>query len=272
MTFNYEQSIWGKGYASTAITSPTSFRLNQALRSLAGIPAGGKVLELGSGAGQFIRSIQKLRPDLECHGCDVSETAIAEAKAVHDGVVYQLNGATLPYGDATLDAVLIFDVLEHVEDADAILREVYRTLKPDGVFYAFVPCEGDVFSLWNFCRRIGWKGDLTKKYAGHINYFSRNSLRQAFVKHSFKNITFRYSEHVLGQLLGFVAFNLMDRSAKKKGLTQINGEEYFQSLDKTVTQPGLFSFVKHLVNALVYIESSIFTFLPSPNVHSVVRK
>lgn len=272
MSFDYEQSIWGRGYASLSPTVLASFRLRQSLSAVKSIPSGGAILELGCGAGQFIRSVKHARPDLTCHGCDISTRAIEMAKTVDDGVIYAVNDAVMPYADNSMDAVLIYDVLEHVEDVSGILSEVKRVLKPGGILYAYVPCEGDSLSFWNFCRRHGWKGDLTKKYAGHINYFSRERLRRVYLQAGFSSVTFRYSEHLLGQLLGFVAFNLMDRAAKKRGVDQINGEDYFQSLSQTAPAPGLFKKVKDLVNSLVYFESWLLHRIPSPNVHSFVRK
>lgn len=270
MSFDYEQSIWGRGYASLSPKVLASFRLKQSLSALKDIVEGGAVLELGCGAGQFIRSVKRVRPDLVCHGCDISARAIEMAKTVDDGVMYMVSGETMPYADNSMNAVLIYDVLEHVEDVSGILREVKRVLKPGGIFYAYVPCEGDSLSFWNVCRRLGWKGDLTKKYAGHINYFSRDRLRKVYMQAGFSTVVFRYSEHVLGQILGFIAFNLMDRAARKRGVEQINGEDYFQSLNETA--PGLFKVVKGVINSLVYFESWILNRFPSPNVHSFVRK
>ncbi|OGH80306.1 MAG: hypothetical protein A3I29_04695 [Candidatus Magasanikbacteria bacterium RIFCSPLOWO2_02_FULL_44_11] len=272
MSFNYEQSIWGKGYASPAVTSPTGFRLRQALRAAASLPGGSMVLEIGCGAGQFIRTIKKMRPDLDCYGCDISATAIEAARKMPDGVVYDQSGAVMPYPNSSFDAVFIFDVLEHVDDAAGLTLEVRRILKTGGIFYSFVPCEGDWLSLWRWCRSIGWKGDLTKKYAGHINYFSRRSLRRLYAENGFKQIRFNYSEHLLGQLLGIAAFILMDRAARRCGVKQINGEEYFESLNLTMAPKGLFMRLKGFVNALVFWESSLFSRLPSPNVHCVAKK
>lgn len=287
MSFNYEQSIWGRGEASLRWSDPTAFRLRQSLVALEDLPSESKVMEIGCGAGQFIRAIKKYRPDLHCLGSDISETAIEVARKIErnrklDHVIawkgeevsvppiveYTLSSQNkLPYVDSSLNAVLIFDVLEHVENPPAIVKEVCRVLKPGGIFYAFVPCEGDVTSLWNWLNKISLKKDLTKKHAGHINYFSRKSLIKLFTELDFKIIKLRYSEHILGQMLGILAFYLMERATKRERLTQINNEAYFTRNDS-----GILRKIKNIVNALVYFESWLLQKLPSPNMHAVLQK
>lgn len=267
MSYNYEQSIWGQGEASLRPSDPTSFRLFQALAAVAALPVGAKVLEVGCGAGQFIRAVKRCRSDLVCFGCDISVNAITLATQHHDGVGYAVSGETFPYGEAALDAVFIFDVLEHVESPASLLTEVKRVLKPGGILYIFVPCEGDSLSFWHWLRHFGIWGDLTKKYAGHINYFSRASLRGLIKESSLAFQRASYSEQFFGQLLGVVAFVLMDRTAKKNVGQQINNEIYFSGKSKLLVRV-----IKFLVNSLVYFESRLLFWLPSPNVHLVAIK
>jgi ubiquinone/menaquinone biosynthesis C-methylase UbiE len=268
--FDYEESIWGKGTASLKWSDPASFRLRQALNAIKNLKAGDKVLEVGCGAGQFIRAVKQLRSELDCYGCDISESALQQAKNAGDGVNYVLNASqSLPFADGEFGAVLIFDVLEHVDNPEKIVSEVKRILKNEtGIFYCFVPCEGDGLSMWNGLRKIGAGADLTKKYAGHINYFSRASLNKLLADAGFENVYTRFSEHFFGQLLGITAFSLMDRTAKKKGLTQINNEAYFEKANK-VKGMGI---VRKAVNGLVNFESWFWQFVPSPNVHLTARK
>lgn len=49
------------------------------------------------------------------------------------------DGAALPFADASFDTVLLLEVLEHVADAQAVLAEIARVLKPGAVLLISVP-------------------------------------------------------------------------------------------------------------------------------------
>jgi len=55
----------------------------------------------------------------------------------HVGVVG--DGERLPFADGVLDGILCTGVLEHVSDAEAVVREIWRVLRPDGMVYVAVP-------------------------------------------------------------------------------------------------------------------------------------
>ena len=64
-------------------------------------------------------------------------TAAARAHARESGRVISYDvgvGEELPYADASFDAVVCVDVLEHVRDLSMVVAEVARVLRPDGVF------------------------------------------------------------------------------------------------------------------------------------------
>ena len=49
------------------------------------------------------------------------------------------DGHSLPFKDSVFDAVISEAVLEHVQDPNRVVSEIYRVLKPDGYVCAAVP-------------------------------------------------------------------------------------------------------------------------------------
>lgn len=77
-------------------------------------------------------------------GVDVDEVFIEAARlfAARRGVPSEFHVAfaeALPFDDASFDAVLSFDVLEHVQDVPAALSGCYRVLRPGGLFLLVFP-------------------------------------------------------------------------------------------------------------------------------------
>ena len=93
------------------------------------------VLDLGC-AGGFMAEALHAR-GARVTGIDPAEQAIAAARA-HAGtrdIRYDVGvGESLPYADASFDAVVCVDVLEHVSDLGQVLAEIARVLRLGGVF------------------------------------------------------------------------------------------------------------------------------------------
>ena len=73
-------------------------------------------------------------------GLDI-ETALQYDQEIKPDFTW--DGITMPFQDATFDCAIGTEVLEHCPEPEVILKEVYRVLKPDGLFFFTVPF------LWN---------------------------------------------------------------------------------------------------------------------------
>lgn len=107
--------------------------LRRARTRIAGT-ARGRVLEIGVGTGS---NLPVYPEEAEIHGLDVSAPALAVAadRARRSGRTVALlegDAASLPFPDATFDAVVGTFVLCSVGDVDRTLREVRRVLRPGG--------------------------------------------------------------------------------------------------------------------------------------------
>jgi len=77
-------------------------------------------------------------------GIDVDPRIVAGARrfAAAEGLPADFAsgvGEALPFAAATFDAILSFDVFEHVQDPERVLAECRRVLKPGGRLYAVFP-------------------------------------------------------------------------------------------------------------------------------------
>lgn len=103
------------------------------------LPAGAgkaKVADVGCGCGGML---QRLASEYEATGIDGSPVAVEFAKQRNVQVVQGTlpDGLTLP--DGSFDAVLMLDVLEHLEDDVACAAAVRRLLRPHGILLITVP-------------------------------------------------------------------------------------------------------------------------------------
>jgi SAM-dependent methyltransferase len=96
-------------------------------------PATSRILEIGCGKGAILTHLQKAGHVVT--GIDVDASALAYCLAPQaDLPVSVASGASLPFASAAFDAVLSFDVFEHIRDSDRHLKEVRRVLRPGGTF------------------------------------------------------------------------------------------------------------------------------------------
>ncbi len=72
-------------------------------------------------------------------GIDVSEQAVAHAQALGRNAIVHDVEERFPFPDESFDAVIVKDLLEHVVDPVAVVREVRRVLRPGGMVFASSP-------------------------------------------------------------------------------------------------------------------------------------
>jgi len=95
-----------------------------------------RILDVGCGTGANLLMLSKFG---DAEGVDVSEDALAFCR--ERGLENVKLGAAeqLPYEDGTFDLVTALDVVEHLDDDLAGLREMRRVLRPGGRVLLFVP-------------------------------------------------------------------------------------------------------------------------------------
>jgi SAM-dependent methyltransferase len=95
-----------------------------------------RILGVGCGTGANLEMLARFG---DAEGVDVSEDALAFCRARGLNDVRHGAAESLPYADETFDLVTALDVVEHLDDDLAGLREMRRVLKPSGRALLFVP-------------------------------------------------------------------------------------------------------------------------------------
>jgi SAM-dependent methyltransferase len=106
---------------------------------------GARVLDVGCGVGQVVARLNEA--GFEAYGVDVSEPNIQRARHFCERC-QTYDGRRLPFPDQQFAAVGALNVLEHVDEPEAFLRELVRVTAIDGRI---------VLSSPNFFRVIGWR-------------------------------------------------------------------------------------------------------------------
>ena len=111
------------------------------LRALELDPAAA-LLDVGSGTGDFQRRLRSEGHTGRLCVLDMSQAAVEAAEAVQGVEGFLGDAQSLPFPDATFDAVTARHMLYHVPDPVLAIREARRVLKPGGRFAAVVNLAG----------------------------------------------------------------------------------------------------------------------------------
>ena len=158
-----------------------------------------KVIDVGCGNGRHLKSLGFRLTDSEIVGIDQSVSEITKLNEEFSDSICK-NGNTYRFitgdiremeiPDNSQDLVVCSEVLEHVPNFEAVLKECYRILKPGSVMLISVPAY--------FPESLCWK--YSKKYmqtpGGHIRIFKKNFLKERFEALNLK-VFKQHREHAL---------------------------------------------------------------------------
>jgi SAM-dependent methyltransferase len=157
-----------------------------------------KLLDIGCGSAWLAEHFD------DYTGVDASPEAAERAAAKGRHVIAVDANEPLPFDDATFDAVILKDLLEHLLDPVAAVREARRVLKPGGRAFASSPD----------AQRWVWD-DYT-----HVRPFSRKSFRLLFRDQGFEVETVGYESVMPG--IGLIA----QRTRSHRRPTALNALAY----------------------------------------------
>jgi len=165
-------------YLRLAAAKLASFRREaESLKATCG--KAGKLLEIGCAAGLFLRAADEVGFSVE--GCEPWQEAAACAQREFGYRVKNEMFEVSHYEKNSYDAVVLWDVIEHVEDPRRLVGDIHRLLKPGGWLALTTPDYGSLSrrilgTHWQFFERP------------HLLFFERTSLSMLLQTAGFEDI------------------------------------------------------------------------------------
>jgi SAM-dependent methyltransferase len=102
-------------------------------------PGARRLLEIGCGTAYVLTGIRQALPSLELMGSEALNEGLSFARSrLPDVPLFQMDARRIPF-DAEFDVVGAFDVIEHIDEDEAVLEQMFRAVKPGGGIILTVP-------------------------------------------------------------------------------------------------------------------------------------
>jgi len=157
------------------------------------------LLEIGCGTGYVASAIEKNFPNLQVYGSEIFIEGLKHASLrLKKEQLFQLDARRIPF-DNVFDIIGMFDVLEHIDEDEVVLEQVYKALKPKGGIIITVPQHK---FLWS----------KVDDYSYHKRRYSRKELKEKLLKTGFR---VNYMNSFVTLLMPILVISRITNSVKK---------------------------------------------------------
>lgn len=171
-------------------------------------PQARRMLEIGCGTGYVLRGIRRALPALRLSGSEIFLDGLAfAAQRVPDADLFQMDARAIPYANE-FDLIGAFDVIEHIDEDESVLREIHRALKPGAGAMFTVP-------------QHPWLWSAQDERACHKRRYRRHELTDKLQQAGFRVV---FSSSFVSFLLPLLAVSRWRR--RTAGNTQNAGAEF----------------------------------------------
>lgn len=110
----------------------------------------GVVLEVGCSSGYLLKDIGRALPEASLIGVDYVRGPLEALAASMPAVpILQFDLQKCPLPDACVDAVVLLNVLEHIEDDVSAVGHLFRVLRPGGVAVIEIPAGPGLYDVYD---------------------------------------------------------------------------------------------------------------------------
>jgi SAM-dependent methyltransferase len=128
------------------------------------LPATATIMDLGCSTGYLLDDLRRRWPAAELIGVDLIAAGLSKAhEIVPSAKLLQADACALPIADASLDAVVSANLLEHIPDDRRALAEIARVLRPGARAAVIVPAGPTTYDYYD-------------RFLGHERRYARGEL------------------------------------------------------------------------------------------------
>lgn len=138
-------------------------------------PDAENVLEIGCGTGYILAGMEKAFPHLRLSGSEVCSAGLRSAsQRLRQAELFQMDARRIPF-EGEFDVIGAFDVLEHIDEDEAVLFQIHKALRRGGGVIVTVPQHPFLWSPWD---------DISC----HQRRYSRRELARKMKKAGFRTV------------------------------------------------------------------------------------
>jgi SAM-dependent methyltransferase len=196
------------------------------------------VLEIGCGIGGVIGALRRI-PNLRLTGSEIYIPGLRYARARMPDVSFiQLDATDIPFREE-FDAIGAFDVLEHIDDDERVMREAHDALRANGLLIVTVP-------------QYQWMWSNLDEIVHHKRRYSRRELSEKLRRSGFDVI---YTTSFVTTLFPFMVLSrIFDRPSRRSADTKA---EFANRVTLSDTINGLFDRVMRVDEAALKIGATL---------------
>lgn len=209
------------------------------------------ILDLPCGRGFYLNML-RYTSKARLVGADLDPDVLVKARVnvghLPDITLMQASIYEIPFPDNTFDAVILSEVLEHIDDDVAGLKEAFRVVKPGGVVAITVPHANYPFwwdpinktleSLFNTHIQHGVFAGI---WANHVRLYTREQLRDAVLAAGFRVAEERSFTHdcfpFIHNLVYGIGMPILERGLLPKDMATAANRITFEQNDGSLFNP-----------------------------------
>jgi 2-polyprenyl-3-methyl-5-hydroxy-6-metoxy-1,4-benzoquinol methylase len=152
----------------------------------------GKILDYGAGVGQFVRRLLSLQRFEQIAAADILPVP-ADLVGKVEWIAQDLNLPILNH-DEIFDAVIAAEVVEHLENPRAMMRDLFRVLRPGGTAIISTPNNESWRAIFSLLIRGHYVAFGDTSYPAHIVALLRKDFDRIFQEAQFHAPEFQYTD------------------------------------------------------------------------------